>query len=64
MINKTKKKKNHDEIALLAKNNLDCIKDLCRSLTESHIGPDYFNVIDLLRKYGYMKKEINKLETS
>ena len=52
MIKKTKKKKNHDEIALLAKNNLDCIKDLCRSLTESHIGPDYFNVIDLLRKYG------------
>ena len=56
MIKKTKKKKNHDEIALLAKNNLDCIKDLCRSLTESHIGPDYFNVIDFVKKIWLYEK--------
>ena len=38
-----KKKKKHDEIALLAKTNLYCIKDLSRSLTDSYIERDYFN---------------------
>ena len=32
-----KKKKKHDEITLLAKTNLNCIKDLPRSLADSYI---------------------------
>ena len=62
-INKKKKKK-HDEIALLAKTYLDCIKDLIsRSLTDSCVDRDYFLLIYVLRKYDYMKEEFNKLET-
>ena len=38
-----KKKKKHDEIALLPKTNLYCIKDLSGSLTDSYIERDYFN---------------------
>ena len=50
---------------LLAKTNLDRIKDLISSsLIDSYIERDYFHLIDVLRKYGYMKEEINKLETS
>ena len=59
-----KKKKKHDEIALLAKANLDCIKDLIsRFVTHSYFDCNYFNLIDVLRKYDYMKEEINKRET-
>ena len=62
-INKKKKKK-HDEIALLAKTYFDCIKDLIsRSLTDSCVDRDYFLLIYVLRKYDYMKEEFNKLET-
>ena len=51
-----KKKKKHDQIALLAKTNLDCIKDLVsRSLTDSYIKRDYFNLIAVLRKYDCVK---------
>ena len=51
-----KKKKKHDQIALLAKTNLDCIKDLIsRSLTDSYIKRDYFNLIAVLRKYDCVK---------
>ena len=46
-----KKEKKHDEVVLLAKTNLDCIKDLSRSLTGSCIERNYFYLIDLLRKY-------------
>ena len=50
---------------MLAKTNLDRIKDLISSsLIDSYIERDYFHLIDVLRKYGYMKEEINKLETS
>ena len=60
-----KKKKKHDEIAFLAKIKLDCIKDLISSsLTDSYIEHDYLYLIDVLRKYDYMKEEFNKLETS
>ena len=58
------KKKDHDEIALLAKTNLDCIKGLSRLLTDSSIEHSYFNLIGVLRKYDYTKEEINKFETS
>ena len=54
-----KKKKKHDEITLLTKTNLNCIKDLSRSLTDSYIVWNCFNLIDMLRKYDYMKEEIN-----
>ena len=62
IIKKNKKKQN--EIALLAKTNLDCMKDLSRSLTNSYIERDYFHLMDVLRKYSYVKEEIKKLETS
>ena len=59
-----KKKKKHYKIVLLAKTNLDCIKGLIsRSLTDSYIERNYYHLIDVLRKYDYMKEEINKLET-
>ena len=58
-----KKKKKDDEIALLAKANLDSIKDLIsRFVTHSYFDCNYFNLIDVLRKYDYMKEEINKRE--
>ena len=52
-----KKKKKHDEIAPSAKTNLDCIKDLSQSLTDSYTERDYFNLIDVLRNYDYIKEE-------
>ena len=59
------KKKKHDEIALLAKTNLDCIKgSISSSLTESYIEHNYFLLIDVLREYDNMKEEINELENS
>ena len=61
-INKKKKKK-HDEIALSAKTNSDCIKDLSRPLTDLYIERDYFSLTDVLRKYDYVKEKINKPET-
>ena len=60
-----KKKKKHDEIAFLAKANLDYINgSTSSSLTDSDIERNYFHLIDVLRTYDYMKEEINKLETS
>ena len=58
-------KKKHDEIALLAKTNLDCIKgSISRSLTDACIERDYFLLIEVLRKYDGIKEKIDKLETS
>ena len=55
-----KKKKKRKE--LLTKTNLFCINDLPRSLTNcSYIEHNYFHLIDVLRKYDYMEKEIKKL---
>ena len=53
-----KNEKKHDEIAFLAKINLDCMKDFAsyNVATNSCIGPDYFLVIDMLRKYDDMKE--------
>ena len=60
-----KRKKKHDEIAFLAKANLDYINgSTSSSLTDSDIERNYFHLIDVLRTYDYMKEEINKLETS
>ena len=62
-INKKKKEK-HDEIVLLIKTYLDCIKDLIsRFLTDSCVERDYFLLIYVLRKCDYMKEEFSKLET-
>ena len=37
------KKKKHDEMALLAKTNLDCIREsISKFLTDSYIGHDYY----------------------
>ena len=59
-----KKKKKHYETALLAKINLDCIKGIIhRSITDPCIERNYC-ILDVLRKYDYMKEEINKFETS
>ena len=57
-----KKKKEHDEIALLAKTKLDCIKGLiCRPLIDSYIGHSNFLLIDELRKFD-MKEGLNNLK--
>ena len=59
-----KKKKMHHDIALLANTNFDCITDfISRSLTDTYNERNYFNLIDVIIKYDYMKEEINKLET-
>ena len=59
-----KKKKKNDKIALLAKIKLDSIKSLIfRPLTDSHIGPNYLLLTDVLRKYDDMKEEINNIAT-
>ena len=43
-----KEKKKHDEIALLAKTNLDCMKgSISRSLANLYIGRNYFLLIRL-----------------
>ena len=45
-----KKKKRPNEIALLAKTNLDSTKDLISSsLTDSYLERDYFHLIDVLK---------------
>ena len=55
-----KKKKELNEIALLAKTNLDSTKaSISRSLTVSYIGCDYFLFIDVLWKYDGMKETGN-----
>ena len=57
-----KKKKKHDEVVLLAKTNLGCIKVNFQILNRI-IEHDYFHLIYALRKYYYMKEEISKSET-
>ena len=55
-----KKKKKYDEKA-----NLNFIKSLfSKYLRKSYIERNYFILIDVLRKHDYVKKEVNKLETS
>ena len=45
-----------DERASLIKTNLNRIKDLIsNSLTNSYVELDYFYLIDVLRKYDYIK---------
>ena len=52
-----KNKKKHDEITLLAKTNLDCIKGLIsRSVTNSYNERNYLYLINVLRKYSHMKE--------
>ena len=60
-----RQKNKHDEIAFLAKTNLDFLKDfISKSLTDSYIERDHFLLIEVLRKYHDIKEKINKLETS
>ena len=60
-----KKRKKHNEIALLATTNIDCIKgSIYRSLTDSYKGCNYFLLIEVLRGHDGMKEEINNIETS
>ena len=54
----------HHDTALLANTNFDRITDfISRSLTDTYNERNYFNLIDVIIKYDYMKDEINKLET-
>ena len=46
-----KKRKKHDKVVLLAKTNLNYIKDLSRSLSGSCFERNCFYLIDVLRKY-------------
>ena len=56
-----KKKKKHNEIALLAKTNFDCIKEfIYRFLTDSYIERNYFDLIDVLKRSMNLKLN-NKL---
>ena len=49
------KKKKHDEIALLAKTNLDCVIGvISRFLTNSYIGHGYFLLTDMIKEYDGM----------
>ena len=59
-------KKKEKEVALLAKINLHERFEFYsfNSLSNSYIERDYSHLIDVLRKYAFMKGEINKLETS
>ena len=59
-----KKKKKLNEIGLIARTNLDCIKGSILPLTDSYIERNYFLLVDVLREYDVMKEKINKLETS
>ena len=53
-----KKKKKHDEIALLAKTNLDLVKvSTPCSLTSSYIKRNYFLLANVLRECKDMKEE-------
>ena len=55
----------HNEIELLAKTNLVCIKgSISRSLTQSYNESNYFLWIDVLRKNDDIKEKINKNENS
>ena len=54
----------HHDTELLANTNFDCITDfISRSLTDTYNERNYFNLIDVIIKYDYMKEEIKKLET-
>ena len=53
-----KKKKNHGDITLLAKTNLDCIKGSISScLINSYVEKDYFILISVLREYDNSEKK-------
>ena len=58
-----KKEKKHDKIVLLGKTDLHCKESVfSRPLIDSYIIQDDFLLVDnVLRKYDYMKEEINKI---
>ena len=60
----TKKKKKHDKLVLVAKTKLNRIEVLVsRDLIDSFISHEEFvSVINLLKKYSDMKKEIKNLQ--
>ena len=61
-----KKGKKHDDLAFLAKTELNCIKSfISKCFINSCVMHDDFLLIDYaLRKYGYMNEEINSHKTS
>ena len=59
-----KKKKKHDKIVLLAKSKLNSIGVLIsNALIDSIISHDEFVLINVLKEYDEMKKEIKNLKT-
>ena len=61
-----KKKKNHDKIVFLGKDNLNTIEVLVsKALVDSYISHDRFvSVNNILREYNEIKEEIKNRETS
>ena len=62
----SKKKKKHDEIVLLGKDNLDAIEVLIsKALIDLYINHNEFVLVNnVLREYNEMKKDIKNPETS
>ena len=55
-----KKKKKHDEIALLAKTNINCIKGSnSSSVADSYIERNYILLRNVLSEYDNIKKSIS-----
>ena len=61
-----KKKKKHNKIKLLGKDNLNTIESLFfKALIDPYIGHDEFVLVNnVLREYYEIKEEIKNLETS
>ena len=61
-----KKKKNHDKIVFLGKDNLNTIEVLVsKALVDSYIRHDNFvSVNNILKEYNEIKEEIKNPETS
>ena len=59
-----KKKKKHDKIVLLAKSKLNSMEVLLsKALIDSVISHEEFILINVLKQYNEMKKEIKNLMT-
>ena len=59
-----KKKKKHDKIVLLAKSKLNSMEVLIsKALIDSVISHEEFVLINVLKQYNEMKKEIKNLMT-
>ena len=64
LIIKKKKKRKHDKIVLLVKSKLNSIEvSISKALIESNISHDEFVLINMLKEYDDMKKEIKNSKT-